>query len=72
MKNPPISFVKSQIVNAIANHTLELLEREKSGEIDNQHFLACSFPANAIKTIDKAIANSIELFNSEDATNENW
>ena len=70
-KNPPIRFVKSQIINSIANHNITLIELEKAGKINSTEFLAQSFPANAIQTIDNAIANSIDLFNSEELSNEN-
>ena len=71
-KNPPLRFVKLQIINEIANHSLDLLDREKAGKITSAEFLSQSFPANAIQTIDKAIAKSIELFNSKESSNENW
>ena len=70
-KNPPIRFVKSEIINSIANHNITLIELEKAGKINSTEFLAQSFPANAIQTIDNAIANSIDLFNSEELSNEN-
>lgn len=70
-KNPPIRFVKSQIINSIANHNITLIELEKAGKINSTEFLAQSFPANSIQTIDNAIANSIDLFNSEELSNEN-
>ena len=70
-KNPPITFVKSQIINSIANHNITLIELEKAGKINSTEFLAQSFPANSMQTIDNAIANAIELFNSQDETNEN-
>ena len=70
-KNPPIRFVKSQIINSIANHNITLIELEKAGKINSTEFLAQSFPANAIQTIDNAIANSIDLFNSKELSNEN-
>jgi len=70
-KNPPIRFVKSQIINSIANHNITLIELEKAGKINSTEFLAQSFPANAIQTIDNAIANSINLFNSKELSNEN-
>jgi hypothetical protein len=70
-KNPPLRFVKSQIINEIANHSLKLLDLEKAGKINSAEFLAQSFPANAIQTIDKAIANAIDLFNSKESNNEN-
>jgi hypothetical protein len=70
-KNPPLRFVKSQIINSIANHNITLMELEKAGKINTSEFLAQSFPANAIQTIDNAIANSINLFNSKECSNEN-
>jgi len=70
-KNPPIRFVKSQILNGIVNHNVDLMELELAGKISQSEFLAQSFPANAIQTIDNAIANSIELFNSKESSNEN-
>lgn len=70
-KNPPIRFVKSQILNGIVNHNTDLLELEMAGKISHPEFLAQSFPASAMQTIDSAIANSIELFNTEDEINEN-
>jgi len=70
-KNPPLRFVKSQIINSIANHNITLIELEKAGKINSSEFLSQSFPANAMQTIDNAIANAIELFNSEDRANEN-
>lgn len=70
-KNPPLRFVKSQIINEIANHSLKLLDLEKAGKINSAEFLAQSFPANSMQTIDKAIANAIDLFNSKESNNEN-
>jgi len=70
-QNPPIRFVKSQILNGIVNHNVDLMELERAGKISQSEFLAQSFPANAIQTIDNAIANSIDLFNSEELSNEN-
>ena len=70
-KNPPIRFVKSQIINSIANHNITLIELEKAGKINSTEFLAQSFPANSMQTIDNAIANSIDLFNSKELSNEN-
>ena len=70
-KNPPIRFVKSQIINSIANHNITLIELEKAGKINSTEFLAQSFPATSMQTIDNAIANSIDLFNSEELSNEN-
>jgi len=70
-KNPPLRFVKSQIINEIANHSLKLLDLEKAGKITSAEFLSQSFPANAIQTIDKAITNAIDLFNSKESNNEN-
>ncbi len=70
-KNPPIRFVKSQIINSIANHNITLIELEKAGKINQSEFLAQSFPANSMQTIDNAIANSIDLFNSKELSNEN-
>lgn len=70
-KNPPLRFVKSQIINEIANHSINLLELEKTGQINSSEFLAKSFPADAIQTIDKAIATAIDLFNTEELANEN-
>jgi hypothetical protein len=70
-KNPPIRFVKSQIINSIANHNITLIELEKAGKINSTEFLAQSFPANSMQTINNAIANSIDLFNSEELSNEN-
>ena len=32
-KNPPIRFVKSQILNGIVNHNVDLMELEKAGKI---------------------------------------
>tara|TARA_B110000483_G_scaffold58391_1_gene72936 strand:- start:903 stop:1130 length:228 start_codon:yes stop_codon:yes gene_type:complete len=70
IKNPPISFVKTEIYNAIANSTIELLEKEKKGEITSSQFNVQAFPANALSTIDNAIKNAIELFNSEENNDE--
>jgi len=70
-KNPPIRFVKEQLMNAIANRTTDLIEKESNGEITQLQFNTRNFPADAFQVIDKAIANAIELFNSEDRTNEN-
>ncbi len=70
-KNPPIRFVKEQLMNAIANRTTELIEKESKGEITQLQFNTRNFPADAFQVIDSAIANAIELFNSEDRTNEN-
>ena len=70
-QNPPIRFVKSQILNGIVNHNVDLMELERAGKISQSEFLAQSFPANAIQTIDNAIANSIDLFNSKELSNEN-
>ena len=70
-KNPPIRFVKSEIINSIANHNITLIELEKAGKINSTEFLAQSFPANSMQTIDNAIANATELFNSKELSNEN-
>lgn len=70
-KNPPIRFVKEQLMNAIANRTTDLIEKEKNGEITQLQFNTRNFPADSFQVIDRAISNAIELFNSEDRTNEN-
>ena len=70
-KNPPIRFVKSQILNGIVNHNVDLMELEKAGQINSSEFLAKSFPADAMQTIDKAIATAFDLFNTEELANEN-
>jgi hypothetical protein len=70
-KNPPIRFVKSQILNGIVNHNTDLLELEMSGKISHSEFLAQSFPASAMQTIDSAIATAIDLFNTKELANEN-
>ena len=68
-KNPPIRFVKSQILNCIVNHNVDLMELEKAGKINQSEFLAQSFPANAMQTIDSAIATAIDLFNTDEPAN---
>ena len=70
-KNPPIRFVKEQLMIAIANRTTDLIAKQDKGEITQLQFNTRNFPADAFQVIDKAISNAIELFNSEDATNEN-
>jgi hypothetical protein len=70
-KNPPLRFVKSQIIHSIANHNITLIELEKAGKINASEFLAQSFPASSMQTIDNAIKDSIELFNSKESSNEN-
>ena len=70
-KNPPIRFVKEQIVLAIANRTTDLIAKQDKGEITQLQFNTQVFPADAFQVIDKAIAkDAIELYNTEEINDE--
>lgn len=70
IKNPPIRFVKEQIVIAIANRTTDLISKQGKGEITQLQFNTQVFPADAFQVIDKAIASAIELYNSKENNDE--
>lgn len=70
IKNPPIRFVKEQIVIAIANRTTDLIAKQDKGEITQHQFNTQVFPADAFQVIDRAIASAIELYNTEENNDE--
>jgi len=69
-KNPPIRFIKEQLVLAIANRTTDLIAKQDKGEITQLQFNTQVFPADAFQVIDKAIASAIELYNTEENNDE--
>ena len=70
IKNPPIRFVKEQIVIAIANRTTDLISKQDKGEITQLQFNTQVFPADAFQVIDKAIVSAIELYNTKENNDE--
>jgi hypothetical protein len=63
MKNPPLSFVKNQLFNVIANRSTDLISARADGNITEHEYHVMQFPAEAMSVIDRAFDQAIMIFN---------